>query len=378
MKPKTMVLMIVAVGCGLVASYMTSKLIADRGAGDQGEPRVKVLVAKKKLKALTNLNKPEELFIEKDLPLDVVPKKAVKGFEELKDKRLNKPMSEESIITTDDLISKDLIGMQATLPPGMRAIGLRVNPEGLAGGFVLPGARVDVVSVSNDGERVAQIILQDMLVLAVDLQSNHDPDKGTAMLGNTVTLAATPEEAQRLAFAGSGEMRLLLRGLGDSEKIQVRGTKRADMHKPLRGSSESQNGDAGTLAQGATPKIPELPPVPNDPPAPLADAEPAPEGPQLKTHKLTIHTGDQVHTQIFVQEKNGSWRYGATDRGNADGGEAPKQGKNANAKKPGWSRPAPQPPQPQDQPSADNQPRQQTLAEKLMQNSGLPPVNSGK
>ena len=30
MKPKTMILMVVAVVCGLGASYMTSKLLADR------------------------------------------------------------------------------------------------------------------------------------------------------------------------------------------------------------------------------------------------------------------------------------------------------------------------------------------------------------
>jgi len=376
MKPKTMVLMMVAVGCGLVASYMTSKLIADRGSGEPEQPRVKVLVAKKKLKALTNLAKPEELFAEKELPQDVVPKKAVKGFEELKDKRLNKPMSEESIVTTDDLISKDLIGMQATLPPGMRAIGLKVNPEALAGGFVLPNAHVDVVSVTNDGEATSQIILQDMLVLAVDLQSNYDPEKGTAMLGSTVTLAATPDEAQRLLLASRlGELRLLLRGLGDAEKILVRGTKKNDLNRPSRGSSEANAAaDAKEAAQLAqTPKIPELP---NDPPPnPVVDmSEPEPE--PLKTHKLVIQSGESVHTQVFVQEKDGSWKYGSSDRKTLDA-EEPRPAK---PRMGGLGKPAvPPPPEAQEEPKAENpQPKAPTLAEKLLRGSGLPPVNSAK
>ena len=69
MKPKTMILMMVAVGCGLVASIMTSRLIAYWGK--DSEPRVKVLAAKKKMKAQMALTKAEELFMEKELPLDV-------------------------------------------------------------------------------------------------------------------------------------------------------------------------------------------------------------------------------------------------------------------------------------------------------------------
>ena len=34
MKSKTMILMAVAIGCGLVASYMTSRVIAERGSKD--------------------------------------------------------------------------------------------------------------------------------------------------------------------------------------------------------------------------------------------------------------------------------------------------------------------------------------------------------
>ncbi len=51
MKPKTMMLMVVAIGCGLAASYMTSKLLAERNNAQTEEPKVKVLVAKIKVPA---------------------------------------------------------------------------------------------------------------------------------------------------------------------------------------------------------------------------------------------------------------------------------------------------------------------------------------
>ena len=44
MKPKTLILMVVAVSCGLGASYMTSRLLADR---EQDVEKVAVLIAKK-------------------------------------------------------------------------------------------------------------------------------------------------------------------------------------------------------------------------------------------------------------------------------------------------------------------------------------------
>ena len=43
MKPKTMMLMVVAIGCGLGASYMTSRLLAERNNQTQAEATVKVL-----------------------------------------------------------------------------------------------------------------------------------------------------------------------------------------------------------------------------------------------------------------------------------------------------------------------------------------------
>ena len=58
MKPKTLILMVVAVVCGLGASYMTSRLLAERDDKPADQPamtKVKVLVAKKDLAMHTAL-----------------------------------------------------------------------------------------------------------------------------------------------------------------------------------------------------------------------------------------------------------------------------------------------------------------------------------
>src|SRR5713226_303666 len=61
---KTMILMVVAVGCGLVASFLTSRLLAERG--NSGPVMVKRLVAKKNLALGTVIKDPEKYFVEKE------------------------------------------------------------------------------------------------------------------------------------------------------------------------------------------------------------------------------------------------------------------------------------------------------------------------
>src|SRR5438876_3997364 len=182
MKSKTMILMVVAIACGLAASYMTSKVIADKNA--QTDEKVTVLVAKKNLSMGTLLDVPEKYFEEKQFTKGEEPKKAIRTFDDLKDRRLNRPLTAEQFATVDDLIDKD---KGLVVQKGMRAVGLNVNAASMVGGFVLPHSHVDVVSVVNgaNGESNSKIILQNIVVLAVD-QSANRPDEKQAYVANTV------------------------------------------------------------------------------------------------------------------------------------------------------------------------------------------------
>ncbi len=153
MKPKTMILMFVAIGCGLAASYMTSRVIADRSTEQAEVEKISVLVAKKNIGLGTLIKDPEAQFEEKAYIKGEEPKKAIRVFEQLKDKRLNKPIAAEQFVTDEDLFNKDNSGLESVVKPGMRAFGLKVNVESSGGGFVLPHSRVDLVHVvKKEGE----------------------------------------------------------------------------------------------------------------------------------------------------------------------------------------------------------------------------------
>ncbi len=116
MKPKTMMLMVVAVGCGLAASYMTSRLLAERSNAPAEEQKIKVLMAKTKVPAWVLIKEPEKYFEEKELPESAAPKKAFKEFKDVKDQRLNQALSEGEFVQPDKLVNAEQVGLLAKLP----------------------------------------------------------------------------------------------------------------------------------------------------------------------------------------------------------------------------------------------------------------------
>ena len=309
MKPKTMILMVVAVVCGLAASYMTSRLLADKGAPAPVNT-VKVLVAKARINAWTPIKNPEELFVEKEVPEGTFSPKCITDFKDLKNQALKAPLSEQMPLTKDDLLSEATAGLVGALHNGERAIAIRVTPESLVGGFVLPGSKVDIMMTlkRGDGDSSAQIIMQDMLVLAVD-QKNTREDGQQAVLGNTVTLAAKPEESERLSLAASlGDLRLLLRTPLDQEKPTYKAVHIGDLPREQKGIEDGKTEGTDVASTGSVgPALPTLPTL-DKTPAPSTVVDKTPEPAPAVTHTLRIESGDMVSTTKFVwDEKNRCW-----------------------------------------------------------------------
>jgi pilus assembly protein CpaB len=310
MKPKTLILMVVAIACGLVASYMTSRVIADR-SDKQTDEKVTVLVARKNLTMGTYIKDPEQLFEEKQFTKGEEPKKAIRNFEELKDKRLNKPLSAEQFVSPDDVQTKDQDGLSSVMTKGKRAFAIKVDAASSVGGFVLPHSRVDIVSVvqRNENETYSKIILQDILVLAVD-QGKDRPDDKQAVIANTVTVQVTPQQAEVLTLAQRlGTLNLLLRAYGDEEKVTTAGTRPKEITQAGNDKGESQEEQFGSDGTRGRPLglggIPELPKN-TKPSTPIAEVKPAEVKPvePPKTHTLTIYNGDAVIRAVFTLPKD--------------------------------------------------------------------------
>ncbi len=139
------------------------------------------------------------------------------------------PIAEgEPIVARKIVRAGDSGYMAAYLEPGMRAMAIRVTVETAAGGFILPGDRVDVVltretTLSNVGAQesdrskfTSAIVMRNIKVLAID-QSTHAGEDAQAVVGATATLEVSPGDAEALALAKSeGELSLVLRSYADT------------------------------------------------------------------------------------------------------------------------------------------------------------------
>jgi pilus assembly protein CpaB len=318
MKPKNMILLFVAIGCGLAASYLTSQLLANR---EKTVATVKVLVAKKRIPGYTLIKDPESLFAEKEFPENVTPKKAVTNFADARDKRTNKVLNEEGILLADDLADAKTEGLSATMGPGERAVAIKVNAEKSVAGFVLPGSRVDVVAtgVGDSAGKEAKIILQNMLVLAVDTKDTKELDQHS-ILGQTVTLSAKPEEALRLALAQTmGDLQLILRPFGDRDIGTYKTQRPKDLENPLVTNTGDPKEDEAAPTRAAAPPVPVLPPVvkaaAEEKPEPAAVPEPTVKKPTVVTHTMLIQSGENVQKAVFTREEGDlAWKNGLIGR----------------------------------------------------------------
>jgi pilus assembly protein CpaB len=112
--------------------------------------------------------------------------------------------------------------LAVVLAPGKRAMSIPVSVDNGAGGFILPGDRVDVILTRKvetgkpNALVIAQTVLRNMKVLAIDQTTQTEKD-AAAVVGATATLEVSGDEAEALAASKSaGTLSLTLRSYADA------------------------------------------------------------------------------------------------------------------------------------------------------------------
>lgn len=115
------------------------------------------------------------------------------------------------------------LSTSALLGPTMRAVSIPLNESAGAGGFIVPGDRVDVYVTrtgEGDDQPYTDQLMQSVRVLAVGQDSNIGKDK--AEIVKTATIEVTPLQAQKVALAQTvGILSLSLRNLADESRIRL-------------------------------------------------------------------------------------------------------------------------------------------------------------
>ena len=121
-------------------------------------------------------------------------------------------------------------GLAAMIPPGMRAVGVRVNEVVGVAGFVVPGMRVDILISGNlpggNGNvgTLTRTLLQNIEVLSAGQDFKKDAE-GKPVLVQVVNLLVTPEQAEQLSLAAQQTaIQLVLRNPLDRAAAKTPGT----------------------------------------------------------------------------------------------------------------------------------------------------------
>lgn len=123
-------------------------------------------------------------------------------------------------IRPDRLTPGNASFMSALLPPGKRAVAVKVSAESSAGGFILPNDRVDVLLTRHEegrGRASSRTILRNVKVLAID--QLVDGAESDALVGRTATLELDVEQTESITAAeASGMLSLALRSIADTDE----------------------------------------------------------------------------------------------------------------------------------------------------------------
>jgi pilus assembly protein CpaB len=221
MKPKTMILLLVAVGCGLTAAYLTAV-----GVTTPNRATMKyVAVAKEPIKANTKINTPEDFFVLKEFPKDSISPKAVSNFDDLRGKVTGHEIRPLLPLDLDEDFGSPLKILN-DLPVGYRAVSVTTNIATAATGFIQPSSRVDILCTVNSPDdarkTITKVFLQNVLVLAVNNMQERSEDKGAIAAPATVTIAVTPKDAERVVWVTQrSAVYFALRKNGDSQEVRT-------------------------------------------------------------------------------------------------------------------------------------------------------------
>ena len=183
-------------------------------------------------------------------------------------------------------------GLELKIPPGQRAMAVRINDVAGISGLLQPNSRVDVlvtIREDNSERQVAKLFMSNMLVLSVGSEVQRD-NQGKPINATTVTLAVTPEEAERLAIAmNTGAIQLVLRGYGDPDSVRTKGANSSDVLSSLKGTSVV---------------LPAAPPAPRKiiyraAPAPPPAVKPPPPPPPPDSAVVNVYRAGKAEKQKF-------------------------------------------------------------------------------
>ena len=144
MRAKSLVLLLIALGCGVVASVAISQVVLDQKG--QSIQTTGVLVATKTISAAAKIT--DDAVRLEQFPIDKVPMGAVVELAKIQGKFAKQPIYANEPILEVKLSNK---GKDLIIPDGYRVFDIVVSDQVGGSGYIGPGDRVDVFGFFEKG-----------------------------------------------------------------------------------------------------------------------------------------------------------------------------------------------------------------------------------
>ena len=215
---------ILALALGAFASALAYRMLQSHSAAAAGEAR-DVVVATNNIPVGARIQDRDVRLVR--LPADAIPP----GSFHSKDNHLLGRGVIQTIAAGDFILNSKLAaenagsGLPSMIPPGMRAVAVRVNDFSSVAGFVQPGSRVDVLmtgSANGSAEPQTITVLRNVSVLANGQKLDRSVLSNESQNSPVITLAVSPDDAAKLALAmNQGHIQLALRNPLDTNQTEV-------------------------------------------------------------------------------------------------------------------------------------------------------------
>jgi pilus assembly protein CpaB len=260
------------VGCSLVWGLIVSAIFYRMASARRSEaPQKTLVVAAQPLSpgaaitagAIRTVRVPENVF----------PKGGFTRAEEVVGRPVISSIGPDEPVVESRLAARGSgFGVAPMIPPGMRALSVRVNDVAGVAGFVLPGMRVDVLVTGKppgSDDTFTATVLQNVTVLSAG-QSVETDGKSQSMSVPVVTLLVDPVQAESLTLAASeGHIQLVLRNSSDRKLEATAARQSRDLygHEPPAVSPPGHRPEMAPARPSAPPARPRPAPA-LSPPAP--------------------------------------------------------------------------------------------------------------
>lgn len=275
MRMKSLILIVIALGCGLVAAIGIGQVM-DNGGGSGNVEMEKILVALTDIDIGSKLE-PQNIKLE-EWPKAKVPEGAVRRLEDVKDKFANarfykgEPLHISKITDSADSVA-------SAVPQGYRAMPVKVEDDTVMKA-ISPGDRVDVNVYLKRNDEIPETgvftILKNVRVFAINTNTerttNDTSGKGESNNFRTISLLVKSDQSRDLGLAAQmGKILLTLRRPDEQDEddeadatpfAELIGAKAKTASEPVREGSQTRGGGGllETITSAAvTPSVASLP-----------------------------------------------------------------------------------------------------------------------